>query len=1309
MATIDQLKQQDVTETPLFLFECKLTSGTVERWSTHAVSFNGNDYRARVIKHNLFELKASSDDGLDSVSRISLTLANADSYFSQIERSIKWKGGILSVRFLFYDLKNSVAASEDRIVFRGIANAPDEITESTLRLFFTNRLNLQRILLPEVRLQKRCPWIFPSTATDREEALSGTAKGTFSGLYRCGYSADVTGGIGNSISGTPYTSCDYTRTQCEQRGMFDTDEAGRASRRFGGLEFVPASVLIRGYGEKGSHLSPVVDNQARYNDFIPLLYGTAWYAPQIVFARNDGNMTRMEILLGMGPIQGVVKAIVNNIEIPEGQAGANMTATGWFNVIKHGDREGAFNPDFSDSTGHPLGDPYGSMAMMSLVVPNRISDGQSAPRVRILAEGLKVGRYDSAGVLTDTSFSNNPAWVLFDLFRRSGWGVAELDVPSFASTAAYCDQPVTMTDLNGNPALRPRYQCNLVLQKRRSAADVIRGVRNASALYLGYGVTGLLQLRSESSLADQQADKASGSNSTETLGGGWPAYEFSDGSANFSGITRKESGEPNLRLFSRNSADTPNLYTVEFQDEFNEYQQDSLSLEDIDDAQLLGQEISAPLTALAIPNFDQATRIARLALSKSIQGNTYVEFETSVRGVGLSPGDIITMTYLKEGLERQPLRVVKLAPGLNYRTILITAQWHEDVWYDASATTSNGGRRQGESGVGLPRPLVGDAVSDTGDTEFSIQESAVQSADGSFLVALRAGFVPPAKPGASGAGVPILSLSSQVSNTGGAIKGGQTYYYALSARDTTGAESVLSFAVKATIPAGSDANAVTLTGLSFTPGTMSFNVYRGASPAQVSQIASAVAVAATFTDVGGATGMTIGPPDPNFDHANFYWRLELQPESNVDVYSSNSLGDSTLHMLANELRGSTVRITRGMGAKQERTILANTLTTITVLPAWDISPDPTSHFTVSESSWHFGGLGSTSPVDFDIPNRQSSTVQISGRSANVHDKECAYELSPLTRWRIGGAGLTALDADVPAIPIFGLYTNGQGIVELLGLGFTDLTNTRTVIAGTLTLFYWDELGITPNAVLTEEMASSASTLALTVPGSAAPGDLIQVESEVMGVVSSSADGLQYTVVRASHGSAAASHDAGVVVYPLTRKILIMPFIKDFFGSLSSGSYSFATALSDARIAAAEFFVTNTRGNSDPARVALTATLDAGLRTLSGGQLSIQIEGFLAAQANAAPSVVVENPHAVRDIFATVQEAPTGGSVQLEVLVGGIHYCALTIQPGATTSNVVPGFGLPVLATKSQLTLNVTSVPVGDGTLPGRALTVTVRL
>src|SRR5215831_21275136 len=100
---------------------------------------------------------------------------------------------------------------------------------------------------------------------------------------------------------------------------------------------------------------------------------------------------------------------------------------------------------------------------------------------------------------------------------------------------------------------------------------------------------------------------------------------------------RKPTGEPSFRLYSRSMADTPNRFSVEFQDSLNEYQQDSFSLVDADDVALSGQEVSQTLPALGLANFDQAARILKVNLDKSIRGNTYVEFDTSVKSLGVKP------------------------------------------------------------------------------------------------------------------------------------------------------------------------------------------------------------------------------------------------------------------------------------------------------------------------------------------------------------------------------------------------------------------------------------------------------------------------------------------------------------------------------------------------------------------------------------------------------------------------------------------------------------------------------------------------
>jgi len=111
MPTIDQLKEQETPPTPLFLFDCVLASGVTVRWSTHTVTVGGNAYPARLLKHNLAALVASSDQGVDGAQKITVTLANADSYFSQIERETGFRGGRVTIQFVFYDLTANAAVS----------------------------------------------------------------------------------------------------------------------------------------------------------------------------------------------------------------------------------------------------------------------------------------------------------------------------------------------------------------------------------------------------------------------------------------------------------------------------------------------------------------------------------------------------------------------------------------------------------------------------------------------------------------------------------------------------------------------------------------------------------------------------------------------------------------------------------------------------------------------------------------------------------------------------------------------------------------------------------------------------------------------------------------------------------------------------------------------------------------------------------------------------------------------------------------------------------------------------------------------
>jgi hypothetical protein len=201
------------------------------------------------------------------------------------------------------------------------------------------------------------------------------------------------------------------------------------------------------------------------------------------------------------------------------------------------------------------------------------------------------------------------------------------------------------------------------------------------------------------------------------------------------------------------------------------------------------------------------------------------------------------------------------------------------------------------------------------------------------------------------------------------------------------------------------------------------------------------------------------------------------------------------------------------------------------------------------------------------------------------------------------------------------------------------------------------------------------------------------------------NGTQYSVTRAMHGSLAAAHGTPMPVYHLLSKTYIAPFPPQFFGSPYSGSWSYPVALPDVRVASAELFVTNQNGNSPAKDICLTHNTDSGLRTLSSGQYSIQIDGYLAVDQSAAPALVIEASHSVRNVYA-VLGAAADAEVKLQVNLNGAPYCALRFDPWKTATIPVDGNTLDPLPLGAQVTLSVLSV---GQTVPGSDLTVIIRL
>jgi len=199
------------------------------------------------------------------------------------------------------------------------------------------------------------------------------------------------------------------------------------------------------------------------------------------------------------------------------------------------------------------------------------------------------------------------------------------------------------------------------------------------------------------------------------------------------------------------------------------------------------------------------------------------------------------------------------------------------------------------------------------------------------------------------------------------------------------------------------------------------------------------------------------------------------------------------------------------------------------------------------------------------------------------------------------------------------------------------------------------------------------------------------------------------VVRGSLGSVVGAHSSAAGVYLIQPNTYILPFAAGFFDNPQSATYSHSIHVPDLRVVAAQLYMTNARGNGQAATQCLVSLPDGGLRTLSGGQLSLQVAGTLAIEQSPTPPLFVEASHAIEDVRALVGTAPSGGSVTVELWQSTNLLCTLIIPDGQTTSNVVDGAALGPLIEDSSVTINITDVPSVSGTTSGSDLTVTIRL
>jgi hypothetical protein len=866
LTSIDAAKDAEQTYLPLLLAVVTFADGSALRLSTFpgntaegGAPYGGQDYLARIRSYQLSPVQGFSHGGIDIVPAVTMTLSDPDKFlWINYEQAAGkgFSGARLELTFVFHDVLSGTYSSDSVIKFRGVCDAAQSDRE-TLTVTAVNRLNLQRRFLPPATVQRRCPWVNPATTAQRAEASDEDSI-----FYECGET--------RSLAAAP--PCSYTNETCTQplrRGNITWEPpAGSRSR-----EYVSGKWL-------DVESNP---NEAKYGAPVPMVYGTAWADPIVTNVIPDGNSTRGEAVICLGEISQILRVVVNDTEL---QPATDITgsvnyvvqdALLRYNVVNRGGRDGSPN---MDAPYNGNGDPYGSMAAILWVVPRRVADGGSTPRVRVLVQGPRIRVYSSPSSFTK-EYTDNPVWILLDLLVWAGIGYEDIDIQTFIDAAAVAGEMIGYTDQYGAAGTHARYAASYVLSQRQSAADVIRAVRRGcGADLVPNSASGKLQIFMRGTLASQQPAPVAGSNyntpvSSQTLAGaaanGYYAYDFS----------RTLHGT--FRVVTPKITETPNRVSFPFINAERDYAADSISMLDAAAVARAGQEAAEQMEAAGVNTLDQAKRIAARALAEGLRGNQrgdrggtqLYEFEHGFGGVRLRAGHICRLSDAQHGLSNIAVRLLQIQPESDFRRARFLAMRHSDAWYldsfgqepdpeELRQARDRLARASYPWGPRKAQPASGDPMLPETGWTFGIEEVYEDAADGTSIAKVRVTGRQPVNV-FSDAAPPIVARQGTTSTSGGSLAGGgHVYYLAICAEDADGFLTAPSALCEVVITASGSSHTASVPVLRWPPGTTGYKLFAGRSPQMLTfqGESSGTPSAVTLTALNETD---YGMPDQEFD------------------------------------------------------------------------------------------------------------------------------------------------------------------------------------------------------------------------------------------------------------------------------------------------------------------------------------------------------------------------------------------------------------------------------------------------------------
>ena len=439
-----------------------------------------------------------------------------------------------------------------------------------------------------------------------------------------------------------------------------------------------------------------LDNTVSNELAVPVLYGQLKLAGNVIWQTDPGEIVSRVVGICEGEINDISDVRANDVVIGAGTPGSS------YSVYKGTSAQGADSRIPSDL--RPNLELHNTAYIaLTLAASEAIKGGN--PTITSVCQGLLVETWTGSIWNTTKVYSRNPAACIRDFIinERYGLGIpkANLDDDTFSETYEYCEAMVDVPS-GGQEA---RYRLDYIMDSTRPAEDILNDMLATFGGFLVYAGN-KIKLRVEKAELITQY--------------------FGDGSTTAQNATF-DPGNIVKDSFTWNMPsmdERPNRLRVQWIDPDQNYVKVYTQVDDRIDQDDRMQVVPKEVSTIGITRATQASRIAKLMMSKIKYASVNIQFSARLESIQCEVGDVVALTHQASMYSRKLFRITNMQESENETISFTCSEYNASIYDD----------HQGSAVIVMQQPSGPNLYAALNDvTGFSALEDNFKNKDGVFV------------------------------------------------------------------------------------------------------------------------------------------------------------------------------------------------------------------------------------------------------------------------------------------------------------------------------------------------------------------------------------------------------------------------------------------------------------------------------------------------------------------------------------------------------------------------------------------------